>query len=181
MSKRQTLTGTVWTRDCKSGCNATAGTRPRPTMSALGVHSSSRRRQRCSIWPAWRLAACSPRRLTSPAHGNFRRPSRHYEEKWVYGDDHEHDLSAPTAPEARTRKSWTVGLPATLKRWWVAYITWRIEQAAIAQLWKMSDREFKDIGLTRSAITCGLRGEGGARPANPSDVAEQTRARKRLP
>lgn len=90
-------------------------------------------------------------------------------------------LSAPTAPEARTRKSWTVGLPATLKRWWVAYITWRIEQAAIAQLWKMSDREFKDIGLTRSAITCGLRGEGGARPANPSDVAEQTRARKRLP
>jgi hypothetical protein len=32
-------------------------------------------------------------------------------------------------------------LAATLKRWWLAYITWRIEQAAIAQLCVMSDRE----------------------------------------
>jgi uncharacterized protein YjiS (DUF1127 family) len=34
----------------------------------------------------------------------------------------------------------------------VAYITWRTEQAAIAQLWSMTDRELKDIGLTRSQI-----------------------------
>jgi uncharacterized protein YjiS (DUF1127 family) len=51
------------------------------------------------------------------------------------------------------------GLAATLKRWWVAYITWRIEQAAIALLWSMSDRELKDIGLTRSEITSAVSGE----------------------
>jgi uncharacterized protein YjiS (DUF1127 family) len=50
-------------------------------------------------------------------------------------------------------------LVATLKRWWVVYMTWRIEQAAIAQLWSMSDRELKDIGLTRSEITGAVRGE----------------------
>lgn len=47
----------------------------------------------------------------------------------------------------------------TLKRWWKAYMTWRIEQVAIAQLWSMSDRELKDIGLTRSEITGAVRGE----------------------
>ena len=40
-----------------------------------------------------------------------------------------------------------------------AYITWRITRAAIAQLCSMSDRELKDIGLTRCDITCAVRGE----------------------
>ena len=40
----------------------------------------------------------------------------------------------------------------TLKRWWVAYITRRMEHIAIAQLKEMSDRELEDIGLTRSEI-----------------------------
>jgi uncharacterized protein YjiS (DUF1127 family) len=51
------------------------------------------------------------------------------------------------------------GLLAIAKRWWVAYITWRIKRAAIAQLCSMSDRELKDIGLARSDITCAMRGE----------------------
>ena len=34
-----------------------------------------------------------------------------------------------------------------------AYMTWRIEQAAIQQLERMSDRALTDIGLTRSEIT----------------------------
>jgi uncharacterized protein YjiS (DUF1127 family) len=38
-------------------------------------------------------------------------------------------------------------------------MTWRIEQAAIAQLWSMSDRELKDIGLSRSEITSAVRAE----------------------
>ena len=42
-------------------------------------------------------------------------------------------------------------------RWWVAYITWRIEQTAIAQLSSMSDRELKDIGLSRSQIEAAAR------------------------
>jgi uncharacterized protein YjiS (DUF1127 family) len=34
----------------------------------------------------------------------------------------------------------------------MAYITWRMEQAAIAHLWSLSDRTLKDMGLTRSEI-----------------------------
>ena len=43
-------------------------------------------------------------------------------------------------------------LTRTLKRSCVAYITWRMENIAIAQLRAMSDRELEDIGLTRSDI-----------------------------
>jgi uncharacterized protein YjiS (DUF1127 family) len=67
--------------------------------------------------------------------------------------------SAPTAPQGLAGQSWARELVATLKRWWVSYMTWRIEQAATAQLWSMSDRELKDIGLTRSEITGAVRGE----------------------
>jgi len=49
--------------------------------------------------------------------------------------------SATTATRGLSRQSWTGDLLATLKRWCVAYITWRIERAAIAQLCLMSDRE----------------------------------------
>jgi uncharacterized protein YjiS (DUF1127 family) len=43
-------------------------------------------------------------------------------------------------------------LTSTLKRSCIAYITWRMENIAIAQLRTMSDRELEDIGLTRSDI-----------------------------
>ncbi len=49
-------------------------------------------------------------------------------------------------------QSWTSSLRAAAKRWWMAYITWRIEQAAISQLCAMSDRELKDIGVYRTDI-----------------------------
>jgi uncharacterized protein YjiS (DUF1127 family) len=54
------------------------------------------------------------------------------------------------------------GLLAALKRWWVAYMTWRIQQAAMLTLGSMSDRELKDIGLTRSDIAWVVR-DGTAR------------------
>jgi len=38
------------------------------------------------------------------------------------------------------------GVVASVKCWWVAYRTWRIEQAAIDRLCSMSDRTLKDIG-----------------------------------
>src|SRR5262249_1103191 len=66
-------------------------------------------------------------------------------------------LSVPTAARAICETSWMGRLVATLKRWWTAYITWRIEQAAIAQLWSMSDRQLRDIGLTRSEIASAVR------------------------
>jgi len=48
---------------------------------------------------------------------------------------------------------------ATLKRWLVAYLTWRIEQAAISELLSMSDRTLRDIGLTRSGIPHAVMGD----------------------
>ena len=66
--------------------------------------------------------------------------------------------SAPTR-QATCRRSWTRSLTAGLKRLWVAYITWRMEQAAIAHLWSLSDRTLKDMGLTRSEIPRVVRGE----------------------
>ena len=61
-------------------------------------------------------------------------------------------LSAPAAPQGTTALSWRRRLPTTLGRWLVAYMTWRMEQAAIATLSAMSNRELKDIRLIRSEI-----------------------------
>ena len=57
-----------------------------------------------------------------------------------------------------TPSSWASGMLATAKRAWVAYMTWRIERTAIDQLSAMSDRQLKDIGLTRSEIVAAARG-----------------------
>jgi uncharacterized protein YjiS (DUF1127 family) len=66
--------------------------------------------------------------------------------------------SAPAGAQRIARQSWAGRLLATLERWWVAYMTWRFERAAIAQLHSMTDPELKDIGLTRSEITGAVRG-----------------------
>ena len=41
---------------------------------------------------------------------------------------------------------------AALRRWWVAYVKWRLNQLAIRQLNSMSDRQLKDMGLSRGQI-----------------------------
>jgi len=53
---------------------------------------------------------------------------------------------------------------AAVKHWWGSYIAWRVEQAAIVQLQSMSDRDLKDIGLTRSDIARAVRGGVGSHP-----------------
>ena len=63
---------------------------------------------------------------------------------------------APTAAQGKGHV-WALGLAATLKRWWVAYMSWRTEHVAIAQLSSLSDRALKDIGLVRSEITGAVR------------------------
>jgi uncharacterized protein YjiS (DUF1127 family) len=60
--------------------------------------------------------------------------------------------NAPAAAQGTTGHPWTGRLAAALKRWWVAFITWRLERAAINQLSSLSDRQLKDIGLDRSEI-----------------------------
>jgi uncharacterized protein YjiS (DUF1127 family) len=75
--------------------------------------------------------------------------------------------SAPTAPQEMAGQSWVKdlikdlvkNLGTTLNRWCVAYLTWRIERAAIAQLWSMNDRQLRDIGISRSEIVSAVRGE----------------------
>ena len=67
--------------------------------------------------------------------------------------------SAPVAAQRTARGSWPSVVAATMKRRWMAYTTWRIQQAAIARLRSMSDWELKDIGLTRSNITDAVRGQ----------------------
>jgi uncharacterized protein YjiS (DUF1127 family) len=67
-------------------------------------------------------------------------------------------FGTPTVPRSTIGCSCVISLAATLKRWWIAYITWRIEQAAIAALSSMSDRELQDMGLTRSEIVFAAKG-----------------------
>ena len=49
-------------------------------------------------------------------------------------------------------------LVAPWKRWRSAYKSWLVQRAAITQLSSLSDRQLKDIGLTRSEIINAVRG-----------------------
>ena len=60
---------------------------------------------------------------------------------------------APAAAQTAATPSWTALLQAKFKVWMAAYITWRIEQAAMQQLERMSDHDLRDIGLARFEIT----------------------------
>jgi uncharacterized protein YjiS (DUF1127 family) len=44
-----------------------------------------------------------------------------------------------------------------MRRCWLHYTTWRVEQWAIARLTAMSDRQLKDIGIVRSHIAFAVR------------------------
>ena len=68
-------------------------------------------------------------------------------------------ISISPAPQGITSQSLMGGVVASLKCWWMACRTWRIEQAAIDRLCSMSDRALKDMGLTRAEITAAVRGE----------------------
>jgi uncharacterized protein YjiS (DUF1127 family) len=50
-------------------------------------------------------------------------------------------------------------LATVLSGWCAAYITWRLEKIVTTQLWSMSDRDLKDIGLTRSGIVPAVNGD----------------------
>lgn len=68
-------------------------------------------------------------------------------------------ISSSPAPQGITSQSLMGGVVASLKCWWMACRTWRIEQAAIDRLCSMSDRALKDIGLTRSGIPDAVKHE----------------------
>jgi len=67
-------------------------------------------------------------------------------------------FATPAKEEGRTHLQ-VNGLFATIKAWWMAYLTRRIERAAIIELRALSDRVLLDIGLTRSQIEEVVKGE----------------------
>lgn len=52
---------------------------------------------------------------------------------------------------------------------WTLYRAWYVQEATIAYLKTLSDRQLKDIGLTRSQIDCAVRGAFDMRPAHHRD------------
>ena len=60
-------------------------------------------------------------------------------------------------------------IASALKHGWDVYRAWRIQEATIAYLKSLSDRELKDIGLTRAQIDCSVRGALNIRPAVSRD------------
>jgi len=48
-------------------------------------------------------------------------------------------------------------IASTLWRCWQTFLDWRIEQAALAQLYSMSDYELRDIGLRRTEIDAAVK------------------------
>jgi uncharacterized protein YjiS (DUF1127 family) len=67
-------------------------------------------------------------------------------------------FGAPAAVGER-RRAQAKCLVASVRLWWVAHLTRRMERVAMVQLQAMSDRELKGIGLTRSEIEQAVKGE----------------------
>jgi uncharacterized protein YjiS (DUF1127 family) len=75
-----------------------------------------------------------------------------------------------TGPNARSvsrglaEQFWVKSIGVAWRRWLVALRAWKAEQTAIARLQSMSDRELKDIGVSRSEVGRAAR-DGTARHA----------------
>ena len=67
------------------------------------------------------------------------------------------NLIAPTGVQRLSGPFWRRRLVEALKRQWVAYQDWHIQQQAITRLCSMSDAQLKDIGLVHSQIEIAVR------------------------
>ena len=63
-------------------------------------------------------------------------------------------MSAAASTQGLRKPFWAASPSPTItmKRWWGSYVRRRVEREAASRLWSMSDRELKDIGLSRSQI-----------------------------
>lgn len=68
-------------------------------------------------------------------------------------------ISSATARQSSAGGRILGRLAAVPKRFLTSFVTWRAEQAALAHLQSMSDRELEDIGLSRSQIECAVTGD----------------------
>jgi uncharacterized protein YjiS (DUF1127 family) len=67
-------------------------------------------------------------------------------------------------PRSLTGGAWPGGLGRALRRWWLAYMEWRLQRLAVTLLHRMSDRQLRDLGLSRSQIEPAARGQAGGHP-----------------
>lgn len=82
---------------------------------------------------------------TADSRFSFQLPSLSYiDASWE-----EPNLRVSNAPQATVRKN---GLASWLSRKAAAFMAWRHENQAVAELAGMSDRELTDIGLSRSDL-----------------------------
>jgi uncharacterized protein YjiS (DUF1127 family) len=84
--------------------------------------------------------------------------------------------SAISADAHNATRSITHGVGAALARAWSTYLQRRMQRQASAHLHAMSDRELKDIGLSRGQIDIAIEFGAGdiASPARPI-IARQRR------
>ncbi len=68
------------------------------------------------------------------------------------------DFSKAVLTHRSAAESFPRRVGGVLKRCWLAYMDWRLQQLALSRLRCMSDRELKDIGLIRSQIKLAVRG-----------------------
>jgi uncharacterized protein YjiS (DUF1127 family) len=68
------------------------------------------------------------------------------------------EISKAMASRRSDAGGFLVGIGQALKRCWLAYMDWRLQQLAIGRLRRMSSRELRDIGLIRSQIEREVRG-----------------------
>jgi uncharacterized protein YjiS (DUF1127 family) len=68
-------------------------------------------------------------------------------------------LRTPSAAQsfASPARAWSPG--TVLSGLWAAYTIWRDKRLAMARLHAMSDRQLRDIGITRSEIEFAVGGE----------------------
>jgi len=74
------------------------------------------------------------------------------------------NFSKAISPDNSAAGALSARIGAALRRWWLAYMEWRLQQMTISRLRCMSDRELRDIGLCRSQIEFAVRGYAERHP-----------------
>jgi len=68
-------------------------------------------------------------------------------------------MSAATPTQRLRKHFWATSPTMTMKWLWESYVRRRKESAAVSQLCSMSDRDLKDVGLTRAQVMGAVAGE----------------------
>jgi uncharacterized protein YjiS (DUF1127 family) len=89
-------------------------------------------------------------------------------------------LSASTLLHGRAAQSVGRSVVRTFKRWRAAYMAWHRERRAMAELFSMSDRNLRDIGISRCEILYAVRGHTARSTACTTRIDGGNRSRGSL-